>query len=163
MTLGSDVGVDPKDARVVGGSRRPRPRRAWCEPRERQDERRGDGAADFYSSRTSDELCSRIVADEANLIARRSLRSPPSSTSTRRSGWGIGQADYFVGSLSASCATGQMPIEVRASALARRRLFRQSRGRRRTRLGTRDETLSMSPTGSTAARTTIRDHALERR
>jgi predicted NBD/HSP70 family sugar kinase len=120
MTLGSDVGVDPKDAR----------RRGWLEAAAsaagvvraaKSAKMKGVVTARqiFVAAEQGDALCSRIVADEANLIAR-AIASITAVVDLDLVvlGGGIGQADYFVGLVRRELRPlVRLPIEVRASAL----------------------------------------------
>jgi predicted NBD/HSP70 family sugar kinase len=120
MTLGSDVGVDLKDAR----------RRGWLEAAAsaagvvraaKSAKMKGVVTARqiFIAAEQGDALCSRIVADEANLIAR-AIASITAVVDLDLVvlGGGIGQADYFVGLVRRELRPlVRLPIEVRASAL----------------------------------------------
>jgi predicted NBD/HSP70 family sugar kinase len=120
MTLGSDAGVDMKDAR----------RRGWLEAAAsaagvvraaKNAKMKGVVTARqiFEAAEQGDVLCSRIVADEANLIAR-AIASITAVVDLDLVvlGGGIGQADYFVGLVKRELRPlVRLPIEVRASAL----------------------------------------------
>jgi predicted NBD/HSP70 family sugar kinase len=120
MTLGSDGSVDPKDAR----------RRGWLDSAAsaagvvraaRQANMSGVVTARriFETAERGDPLCERIVADEANLIAR-AIASITAVVDLDLVvlGGGIGQADYFVELVKRELRSlVRLPIAVRASAL----------------------------------------------
>ncbi|MGD0851883.1 MAG: ROK family protein [Acidimicrobiales bacterium] len=120
MTLGSDGSVDPKDAR----------RRGWLDSAAsaagvvraaRQAKMSGVVTARriFETAERGDVLCERIVADEANLIAR-AIASITAVVDLDLVvlGGGIGQADYFVELVKRELRSlVRLPIAVRASAL----------------------------------------------
>jgi predicted NBD/HSP70 family sugar kinase len=120
MTLGSDGNVDPKDAR----------RRGWLDSAAsaagvvraaRHAKMSGVVTARriFETAEQGDELCGRIVADEANLIAR-AIASITAVVDLDLVvlGGGIGQAEYFVGLVKRELRSlVRLPIAVRASAL----------------------------------------------
>jgi predicted NBD/HSP70 family sugar kinase len=120
MTLGSDAGVDLKDAR----------RRGWLEAAAsaagvvraaKNAKIKGVVTARqiFEAAEGGDALCGRVVADEANLIARAiSSITAVVDLDLVVLGGGIGQADYFVGLVKRELRPlVRLPIEVRASAL----------------------------------------------
>lgn len=120
MTLGSDSGVDPKDARLRG----------WLEAAAsaagvvraaKQAKMSGAVTARriFAAAEQGDKLCARIVADEANLIAR-SIASITAVVDLDLVvlGGGIGQAEYFVELVKRELRPlVRLPLAVRASAL----------------------------------------------
>lgn len=120
MTLGSDAGVDPADAR----------RRGWLEAAasaagvvRAAKNARMKGAISareiFAAAGRGDPLCTKIVADEANLMAR-AIASITAVVDLDLVvlGGGIGQADTFVELVKRELRPlVRLPIEVRASAL----------------------------------------------
>jgi predicted NBD/HSP70 family sugar kinase len=120
MTLGSDRGVDPKDARLRG----------WLEAAAsaagvvraaKQAKMSGVVTARriFAAAEHGDKLCTRVVADEANLIAR-SIASITAVVDLDLVvlGGGIGQADYFVELVKRELRPlVRLPLALRASAL----------------------------------------------
>jgi predicted NBD/HSP70 family sugar kinase len=120
MTLGSDGSVDPKDAG----------RRGWLESAAsaagvvraaRRAKMSGVVTARriFAEAERGDALCGRIVADEANLIAR-AIASITAVVDLDLVvlGGGIGQADYFVGLVEHELRPlVRLPIAVRPTAL----------------------------------------------
>jgi predicted NBD/HSP70 family sugar kinase len=120
MTLGSDESVDPKDARLRG----------WLDSAAsaagivraaKQANMNGVVTARriFSAAERGDALCSRIVADEVNLIAR-AIASITAVVDLDLVvlGGGIGQTDYFVELVNRELRPlVRLPIAVRASAL----------------------------------------------
>jgi predicted NBD/HSP70 family sugar kinase len=120
MTLGSDANVDAIDAR----------RRGWLEAAasaagvvRAAKNAKVKGAVTareiFVAAEQGDPLCARIVADEANLIAR-AIASITAVVDLDLVvlGGGIGQAEYFVALVKRELRPlVRLPIEVRASAL----------------------------------------------
>jgi predicted NBD/HSP70 family sugar kinase len=120
MTLGSDASVDPKDAR----------RRGWLESAAsaagvvraaKNAKMKGVVTARqiFEAAERGDALCSRIVSDEAKLIARAIASiTAVADLDLVVLGGGIGQNDYFVEQVKRELRPlVRLPIEVRASAL----------------------------------------------
>jgi predicted NBD/HSP70 family sugar kinase len=120
MTLGSDASVDPKDAQ----------RRGWLESAasaagvvRAAKHAKMNGAVTarriFAAAEEGDALCSRIVADEASLIARAIASiTAVADLDLVVLGGGIGQADYFVELVKRELRPlVRLPIAVRASAL----------------------------------------------
>jgi predicted NBD/HSP70 family sugar kinase len=120
MTLGSDVSVDPKDAR----------RRGWLEAaasaagvvRAAKDAKMSGVVTArriFAEAEQGDALCGRIVANEANLIAR-AIASITAVVDLDLVvlGGGIGRPDYFVELVKRELRPlVRLPIAVRATAL----------------------------------------------
>jgi len=120
MTLGSDPSVDQEDAR----------RRGWLEAAAsaagvvraaKHAKMKGAVSARqiFAAAEEGDPLCTRIVADEANLIAR-AIASITAVVDLDLVvlGGGIGQADFFVALVKRELRPlVRLPIDVRASAL----------------------------------------------
>jgi predicted NBD/HSP70 family sugar kinase len=120
MTLGSDASVDPNDAK----------RRGWLESAAsaagvvraaKQAKMRGVVTARriFAEAERGNALCSRIVADEAKLMAR-AIASITAVVDLDLVvlGGGIGQGEYFVELVQRELRPlVRLPIAVRASAL----------------------------------------------